>query len=527
WMKGGPFLFFTILFVIFFSPVIFNGRLLAPTDGLLYGIPAFYSPRTLWTPLIYAGYPVAADPQVQTWYPLSFLWSLVPGGWNAFIVSVYVLSACFAYGYVRTLTQSRMAGLVSGLGFSMSGFMMARLGQTPLAHSALWLPLIFWAIEKLRREESPSGVGWGALGVACFILAGHPQMFLYGMMTAAAYTLYVGWLEPQRRRFFGRVGLMTILGVGLTAVQLLPTMELAGLSTREEITFSEFSRYSLSPLQSLSLLFPFLFGGGGIWYSTRYFGEGNFVEMVGYLGLLTLLLAAVGVVVRRGDRQVRFWLAVVGIGWVLSLGKFTPLGEWLYHLPVYNKFRGQIRHFLEISLAVSVLAGFGAAAILHHRAKLEEMKNILFCGFALFGTVLCAVFIFSGDIKNQAALKGLTDIHLAPWNNPAVGVPVIVFILSVVSVWIWFRKPSSALRQSWVLMALVVDLGSFGWFHHWNYLSPPAPWLNPPGATSRFQGLLEKHHQRMVPITGVRGENHQFPVNLSRMWGIPSISGYG
>jgi len=376
WLKAGPPLFFTILFLIFFSPVILTGHLLAPNDALVHGIPYYYSPRTLWTNLLFSGYPQAADPQVQTWYPLSFLFSLFPNSWNAYMVSVYVLSALFTYGYVFRLTQSRLAGLVGGLCYSMSGFMMARLGQTPLVHAAVWFPLIMWSIEEIRLTASAKWMAVGSFAVASCFLAGHPQIIVYSLPVAVAYTLFVGWTPAKSRwRFFVQIGLMIALGIGLTSVQLLPTMELASLSQRTEMVYSEFAEYSLSPSHSLTLLFPYLFGGGGFFYSSLYFGEGNRVEMVTYSGLLTLLLAAGGYMAYPAKRITRFWMAAFFVGLVLAFGRYTPLGEWLFHMPVYQKFRAPIRHFLEISLAVSVLAGYGAAGLANRRILPTQVKK--------------------------------------------------------------------------------------------------------------------------------------------------------
>src|SRR3712207_9367657 len=75
-------LIYTAIYLIFFSPVFFSNNLLAPGDGFTYYLPAFYSARTLWTDLILSGFPLAADPQIQTWYPLSLFFSLIPDSWK-------------------------------------------------------------------------------------------------------------------------------------------------------------------------------------------------------------------------------------------------------------------------------------------------------------------------------------------------------------------------------------------------------------------------------------------------------------
>src|SRR5438552_17149257 len=99
---------YSLLYTLFFAPVLFTGRLLAPGDASDLSLPHYLVPHTLWTPLLFAGFPAMADPQVMTWYPPAVLLSGVPGSFNAFVVSAYVLASCFTYGYVYRLTTSRL-----------------------------------------------------------------------------------------------------------------------------------------------------------------------------------------------------------------------------------------------------------------------------------------------------------------------------------------------------------------------------------------------------------------------------------
>src|SRR5260370_14255510 len=75
---------FSILFLIFFSPVWASGRLLAPGDGFLYHFPHYYAPITLWDPNLATGFPNMADPQTMMWYPPAALLSTIPGSSNMF-----------------------------------------------------------------------------------------------------------------------------------------------------------------------------------------------------------------------------------------------------------------------------------------------------------------------------------------------------------------------------------------------------------------------------------------------------------
>ncbi|HZG52215.1 MAG TPA: hypothetical protein VEZ40_08765, partial [Pyrinomonadaceae bacterium] len=62
-------LFYALLFIAFFAPVLFSSYLLAPGDGILYFLPNFYAPRVLWDASVWGGFPAAGDSQLMMWYP--------------------------------------------------------------------------------------------------------------------------------------------------------------------------------------------------------------------------------------------------------------------------------------------------------------------------------------------------------------------------------------------------------------------------------------------------------------------------
>jgi hypothetical protein len=524
-------LFFSILFTIFFSPVLFYDSLLTPQgpglgDGLLYHLTFFQSHKVLWDPLLATGYPMMADPQVMTWYPPSVLLSLIPGAWNAFVVSAYVMAGCFTYGYVYTLTESRLSSLVSGITYSMCGFMFAHLGHTAIIHAAVWLPLIVWSLECLRRKGTRGWLLVGSLAVACNVLAGHMQIVVYSLAVSAAYAIVMGWTAPVgRRRFYLLSICALLLGLGLSALQLLPTAELATLSTRTDFLFSDFISYSLPLKQIPLLLFPAAFGGLPHYGTTPYFGEWNLTELTGYVGLLPLLLAAVGFFVSRRKAVSIFWAAVGITAFLLALGNLTPLASLAYHLPVINRFRAPARHLFEAAFAVSVLAGFGAHAIL----KREVPRRLLSVTIAAGASVLGAgvLVMLSSKMSRYAFSKGVAHLDALPWSNAAVGAPLLVFLAAVGVMLYYSREPASPFRRGLLLAVLVIDLAGFGWFYSWHDFAAPKAVLNPPAAAAKYRDLLGASHQRMLSVRGTMAAPDEFPPNLSRLWDVPNATVYG
>lgn len=522
---------YSLLFTVFFSPVLFTGRLLAPGggrlgDGLLYHLAFFQSSKTFWDSLLASGFPMTADPQVMAWYPPSLLLSLMPGGWNIFVVSAYVLASCFAYGYVYALTRSRLASLAAGVIYGMSGFMIAHLGHTSIIHTAVWLPLIIWSLEMLRQRFSRGWFALGSVAVACCVLAGHSQIVAYTLALSGGYALALGWrAEAGRLRFYFFALLLALFGLGLSALQILPTAELAGLSARAEFGFSDFTSYSLPLKQASLLLFPAVLGGLARYGTTPYFGAWNLTELTGYVGLLPLALAVVAVLASDRRAVVIFWLSVCGLALLLTLGPATPLARLTFQLPVVSRFRAPARHFIEMAFAVSVLSGLGLEAIIRRLAgRRDVLKALAIVAALVLGGLLLLVVqhgsLFTGDGGAVVRLNAL------PWANAAVATPLLIFLATVLVLLFWQKAPGSRFRSGALLCILIIDLSSFGWFYSWHDYSPSREVLVPPSFAAHYRSVLQASGQRILPVRGTLGTTSEMPPNLSRLWAIPSAGGY-
>ena len=517
---------YSLLFVTFFSPVIFRGSLLAVGgDGLFIYLPNFYSRKVLWDTLIFSGFPMLADPQVMTWYPPAFVLSLLPGTWNLFIVSAYVCASAFMYGYIHTLTKSRLAAFLGGTVYGTSGFMMAHLGHAVIIHVAAWIPLIIWSLEMLRRKITAKWLALGSLAVAMSFLAGHSQILVYGLLVALAYVIALGWSAPAGRwRYYLTSLIIVLLGFSLAAVQIIPTAELLRESIRVGYPFNYFIAHALPPRQAFTTIFPMVFGGPTGSGALPYFGVENQTELTGYVGLLPLLFAAVALFAKRIQSPTIFWLCVALFAFVLAMGNATPLARLLYHVPILNSFRAPARHFFELTFAASVLCGLGVAAIQRRQISPSLFRNVmLFGGFFM---IICVVLLFmnAGYMSALAAQKDIGQLRLLPWSNRAVAVPLLIFLIGVAVLAFWYREPGSYFRQALLLSALIIDLASFGWFYEWRFVALAKDATKATEMATRYKTQLESANQRMISYTGLR-ETIDMPANLTRLWGVPNAAG--
>lgn len=521
-------LFYLGLFVVFFSPVILQGRLLAIGADALYNfLPNLYSPKVLWDPLLFAGFPMMADPESMTWYPPAFLLSWSLWTWNLFVLGAYVAACSFTYGYVYALNRSWLAALFSGTVYGLSGFMIAHLGHTHIIQSAAWVPLVIWSLESLRQKFSARWFIIGSVGVALTLLGGQPQIFFYALILSGVYASALGWSAPAGRwKYYLGSLLMAALGMGLAAIQIVPTAELLTQSSRVGYSFTDYVSHSLPPRQALTMIFPTLFGGAHGSGALSYFGAPNQSELTGYLGLLPLMLAAVGAIACRRKPIVAFWLCVSLFAALLVVGDATPLARLIYHVPILKGFRAPARHFLELSLAVSVLSGLGVAAIIRARASAALVWKVVI--LACLAMLACVVLLSlnSGHIAALAANRGIAQWSWFPWANRAVGVPLLIFLLAIVSLVCWRKNPASRFRSALLLSMLIIDLGSLGWFYEWRYSSWDKASLTAPETASRYRNLLDATNQRLMTYRKYPDGRDEMPPNLTRLWGVPSVSGY-
>lgn len=515
---------FFAIFVLAFSRQLTAGRLLAPGDGMIMFVPLFRSHWTLWTDLVQGGFPAAADPLAASWYPLALLMRSVPGGWNLYIISAYVLAAVFAWGYLRTLTGSWLAALIGALIFSMSGFMMSHMGHAPIIHSAAWLPLMIWALEELRRKIFAGWFVIAALALANCALAGHPQIALYSAGLSAAYVLVLGGSAAAGRwKYYLVCATAALCGLGLSAIQIIPTAQLGAFSVRAHPDYLLFISYALRRIQLVSLLFPYVFGGSPAWhYAQPAFGDHNIIELTGFVGVTGLLLATVGASANRRETIAKFWFWAAVIAVLLALGNKGPFAKLTFHVPLYNRLRVPARHFLEFAMALSALAAMGVAALEQRRVPLGQKVRVVGVWLAVIAVAMIAIVVRLPNMGPGTR----TVASLMPWAHPATGIPLVVFIVGAAWVLAFAGRHDRGFARALLLALVVIDLGSYFWFIP-DMLSCPEPstFAAPPYAL-KYGATLRASGQRMLPIDGSQGPLTEIPPLLSRLWGVPSASTY-
>ncbi len=521
------FLGFLAFFVAFFWPAEF-GRLMASGDGFVESVPAFLGPHNLWEPTMLLGYPLFADPNQQLWYPLAWL-HLLPHAFNAFAVAPFILAASGMAGFVRALTRSTQAGVVSGLIYALGGFMISHAGHLMLTHPAAWAPFVLWGLESMRGRGDGLPVVATALAVGLCGLAGQPQLLVFAATLAAAYALVsASGAAYGARRFLLQATVALILGFALAATQLLPEALLARDSTRASLNFDAFTAFEVPANQvALRLVFPYFLGTSTLaWYPFSRLYLGTFTEETITVGLVGLTLALLAIRSVGQDRRVAFWYAVALSALVLAIGDAAPVARIMHRLPMYNLFRAPGRHAFELTFAIAVLSGYGSAAVA--RGRTHSRHLVLAMGLVTMLAAAAYVQLLTGHppvLEQSARAYGADATSIAsPIANGAVGIPLATGFVGFALLWVAARIWRSRAAAVLVVLAVAIDVGTFGWSAYWHWGAVSDRETKAPAWAASLGTRARATHTRIAWLPGVLGSGMQ--PNLTTLWNVPVIGGY-
>lgn len=489
-----------------------------------------------WNPYQFSGTPLIGNIQASLFYPLGFLFYLMPSdqacGYT--VVIHCLLSSVFMYSFMRAFSVSRGGSLLSAFVFTFNGFFMGHLyaGHLTFIQAYIWIPLVFRYLYRFVQSGRLRFALAAGLVQGIQILGGFPQISFYTILGGLGFLCFHGSLSLKARRWrdASRAALAAVVvllaGFGLAAVQIAPTLEFSKLSTRGEgLNYAMATYESLDPKELLSFLIPDIFGSAldqTYWKSRDVW---HFWESCGYVGILPLGLAFV----KAGEPSLRrlrgFFLLLISGALVLALGKYNPLYPWIYRLPGFSSFR--------IPAQILFLYAFGMAAVsgigLDQLQKGSWRCNRGFIPSAVFVGCLLTVFViglhadpfrfflnlfrgFSEGPVTHANLSGLYErvgqsIHAA----------ALLFCVALAFLMVSRKAAPGSRRIPLMGLALVaVDLLSFG-----GPFVKTQPIVTPPekrAVLSRLSG---------TPVQGrVVTMDPHFKSNDGLHYRFPSILGY-
>ncbi len=360
----------------------------------------------LWNPYNFSGAPLFANFQSAVFYPLNIMYLALPQtvAWTILIILQPFLALIFTYGYIRTISGSRLAAWLGALSYAFSLYNTVWLEYNTMGQVVLWLPLMLIAIEKMKNMLTPRWFVILLISQVCALLAGHPQIVMYLLFFILAYA----WVRI--RSLFKFVFISTMLALGIAAVQLIPGIEASLYAARSPHNFSFlFQKILIQPQQLLMMIIPNLFGHPA---ARTYWPADTFVGKAMYIGIIPLffLLAAF----RLKNQFVKFFSVAALI--ILILITANPITFILYKLniPFFSASSPTLMEFL-FSFCLAVVTSLGLDGWMQKKHSIGKLAYRSLTVLIFFIIIWISFRLSSHAIIAQKAILysfGLTALTL-------------------------------------------------------------------------------------------------------------------
>ena len=459
----------------------------------------------LWDATSFSGVPLLGNIQSGALYPLNFLFFILPFSmaWTILIISQPLLAGIFLFLFLRHKHLDVISSLVGSVCFAFSGFSIAWLTWGTIISTICWLPLMLLSFEKIHEAEHKTP--WRVLfiiSVLASFFAGHLQVYFYCLIVLFAYALW-----SFRKMKMVKMSVMHILIPVIIIVFASPVW------LRFISLYSDSSRVSGSawtvegffiPLRHLvQFIAPDFFGNPA---TLNYWGTWNYGEMVGYIGVIGLLLSLIGI-----SMQTVFWVGMIGISLLFAVDSPLSRLPFTLHIPGISSLQ-PTRLLSVVDFGLSILAAYGMSSVI----KSEKKKHILIACFVLL--ILFVGLWISAQIPKSFGIP-IEQIAIVKRN---LILPSILFVaITGIVCFLGIAKKSwkiiRCISASMILILLSFELVRFGWkftpFTNASYFFPETE-------------IVSELQQFTKPFRVLAIDDRLLPPNVLSYYNVESISGY-
>ena len=467
-----------------------------PTKQLLREI-VLHGEFPYWNRNFSAGQPIAANPEHEVFYPLTWL-ILLPSynlGFRLHILIHVYIGLLGMYALLRSMELRPFPAWFGAVSWGLGGIYLSYINLLPILFCAAWLPLTCLFVRRFLLRRHARDFALAALFLGLQFLVGEPTTVMQTGVLIGMYALYRGWYAvPRVSKSITRVlwiACISAAGFAVGAAQMLPALDHVRDSARSRpFDFDLVSAWSLPWAKFGEIVYPNILGHISIDRVMWYWGGGLYPGMGSpflfsiYVGLLVIALAVGGAFVRpRGGRLV---LILCAISALLALGGHTPLLRILYRAGVATSIRYPEKFALLGIFAIIVFASQMLERLMNGDKDVREgtlgflaAATAIALALAIIGFTPLYSRVFMKIWSMTKSAQTTKEIHLShiDW--------IVAFLRGAIAIaLVWFAAKKN--ERAWIAATAIFVAADLG--YTLEELNPRMPrrFFDPPPAAARL-----------------------------------------
>ena len=431
-MKKYFILILTIVPIIFLYKMIFFGEIVTTNDELerhpINQWQLNYSENnddmSQWYPNLFSGMPsyggyifmngdptktirnlILFNPGMKVWFYLSLS-----------VIGMFVLLRLIGVQYLSALFGSLISGLTP------YSFGLINAGHLNKIFAMAYIPWVLAAIFYLMKKPTLKSILFLAIASAFHLWSNHPQIVYYTWMVIGFYWVWeIGYSLKDKAfslKFHGKQ-LSGILGGLFLALLMVsdPYLDIYKFQehsnrgaksildqtgqTESGTDWNYATQWSFHPKETISFIFPYHYGLQN--FSTRdlksaaYWGFMPFTQSTHYLGLVAIIFAILGALLRKPNKLEWFLWSTTFLVLITGFGSFFPIlyKPFFSIFPFFSKFRIPSMIYVLLAVTIPALAALGLDSFLEKSKEKDTFKKSIYIAGGIAGFSI--LFLFVGE----------------------------------------------------------------------------------------------------------------------------------
>lgn len=461
----------------------------------------------LWNPYSFSGQPLLGNVQSAPFQILNIFFFIFPFkiAWTVVVVAPVVMSSLFMFLFLRSLNIKDFAACYGGFLLPLSGFFIAWQTWGTIITTAMWLPAILWAINKIYKKFNVFWFIFLIFSYSQTVLSGHWQTSFYVIVASLFYLLCTNFKVKNYRILF-LVMFSLFVSILIAAPQIIPSLEFIKYSARELDQNYYLGRKDwFLPIQNLvQLIAPDLFGNP---VTYNYWGVWNYAEFISYIGIVPLLFALFAVFKKLKDNYVFVLLAAVSLLFALE----NPISKipYVFNLPLYDSLQPSRIVFL-LDFALVTLSAFGLEYFIKEHKKLK-----LLISYSIIATTFVCLALFIKTYPNF--LPTIEKI-----NTQSVALRNLIFPSGILILFAFPFVLSMKKINNTIIICVIFAITFFELFRFGQKFTPfsKLSWIFP---ETKITSYLEGQQK---PFRVMATDRRIINGNISSVYKIETVQGY-